>query len=108
MQLCKNVVIETIQLEVQGHLQMYHDLVAAEAICHKAFRRKFAFLQLPPVDESSKAETGRGRIGRPENPHMSLRFEQMCYWLEGVEDGLYTLIELQEKLRSLSDCGEDV
>ena len=86
-------------LEVLGRLNVCNDLVADEALYHKACRSKFFNLQ---------AHVMGGKVGRSEDPQRSLRFEQMCDWLDSAEDELFTLSELQEKMRNLSDDGEDV
>jgi hypothetical protein len=62
-------------------------------------------LKSSPVTSTLQTEVSSGR---PVDQQMSVRFEEMCDWLEAAEDQVYTLNELQEKLINISDCGDNV
>lgn len=99
--------IDSWSLQIQSRLNMCHDLVAAEAVYHKSCRGKFSKIKSSSHDDKSDFQPSTS-FGRPENPHMAARFVELCEWLENADDELYTMTEVHEKLRSLSDLGEDV
>ena len=81
--------------QVLGKLLTCNDLVAEEAIYHLVCMNKFRLERLNP-----------GKKGRPVNSTMMDAYGKVCYWLENETDcELYTLKDVHEKMRSLSDDG---
>ena len=95
-------------LDVLGRLHMCHDLIAAEAIYYKACRGSFSKLKCAISNTGEQRAVGSGCstgyvFGRPINPEMSRKFEELCDWLENADTDLLTLSELHEKLCNLSN-----
>jgi hypothetical protein len=78
--------------EVQGRMQSCIDLIAAEAVYHV-----YCFMRFT---SNRDLEIGRVAVGRPENAIMSQTFSQLCDWLEGSAEGLYTVEELQLRMNA--------
>ena len=85
---------------VQARLQMCIDLPAAEAVYHRSCLR--VFIKMKPSPKSDFQSSS----GRPVDPHMSMAFNKLCEWLEVADEELYTLDELQDRMREMG--GSDV
>ena len=90
--------------EVQARLQTCIDLPAAEAIYHKACHNAFRKMQPSPTADTSDARCGGGR---PIDSARHSIFEKLCDWLEVADEELYTLAELQDRMKEIG-ASDDV
>jgi len=88
---------DTWALEVRGRLESCNDLVAEEAVYHRACYIRFKQGRDILVDSMLR--------GRPADTALSSSFECMCDFLENSCDReIYMLDELRQKM--IDDCGE--
>ena len=86
---------DELSRSVQGRLQSCNDLVAEEAVYHRACHQKFL----------SGGESNP--VGRPVNPDSSSAFDKLRLWLESeASTDLLTLSELQSKMEEFSESKE--
>ena len=87
---------DELSRSIQGRLQSCNDLVAEEAVYHRACYQKFL---------SGEGESNPG--GRPVNPDSSSACDKLCLWLESeASTDLLTLSELQSKMVEFSELKE--
>ena len=62
---------DELSRSIQGRLQSCNDLVAEEAVYHRACYQNFL-----------SGESESNPVGRPVNPDSSSAFDKLCLWLE--------------------------
>jgi hypothetical protein len=95
-------------VEVEGRLNMCVDLVATEAIYHVSCHRSFCQTRTTVSTVDCQDQHEPRMPGRPDDQDMCNVFEKMCDRLEDADDQLYTVSDLQQMLREMTDCEEAV
>jgi len=93
-------------VEVQGRFEACNDACSEDSTYHGQCYSNFANLRQQPSASSSQIPSSIA--GWPINIEMSKAFDKLCEFLEVADDELYTLEELQVKLKIIAGTDEAV
>ena len=92
--------------EVKGRLNTCSDLVAEEAIYHRDCLASFCMLRVRQSEANLASVGSSCASGRNEDAELRDAFNNMCLFLDSTGDELYTLCDLTDMMKNMSESKE--